>query len=353
MDQEPIDTALLRRFSPLDGLRAGTLEALSQKAVLRQIPVGRPLFFAGATDKKNYYLISGDVQLRTGTTVVATLHGNTPEAQHPITPGIPRRFSAYAGTAVEVLVFDSELLDVLLTWDQTGIYDVKEISADTPVDTGDWMTILLQTKALHGLPPSNLQAIFMRLQRIPCRAGEIVIKQGDEGDYFYVITAGRCAITREDPYTGAVIKLAELEPGETFGDEALIHDGKRSATVTMLTDGALMRVDKKDFNALLTEPMVERVSYREAAEHVAKGGTRWLDVRLPSEFQSTHLAGAINMPLGKMRLDIAQLDPSVHYAIVCDTGRRSAAAAFILNSRGFHTVVVEGGIPPEGLARGQ
>jgi len=30
-------------------------------------------------------------------------------------------------------------------------------------------------------------AIFQRLQRVPCRAGEVVIKQGDEGDYFYII----------------------------------------------------------------------------------------------------------------------------------------------------------------------
>ena len=35
--------------------------------------------------------------------------------------------------------------------------------------------------------PANLQAIFMRMNRQPYRAGEVVIKQGDDGDYFYAI----------------------------------------------------------------------------------------------------------------------------------------------------------------------
>ena len=49
------------------------------------------------------------------------------------------------------------------------------------------MTTLLQTKAFHRIPPANIQAIFMRMQRINYRAGDVVIKQGTEGDYFYVV----------------------------------------------------------------------------------------------------------------------------------------------------------------------
>ena len=125
MEKEPVDMTILRRFSPLDGLRQQNLLALSKKAVLQAIPAGRPLFREGATDKKNYYLVRGDVELRTGAAVVSRLRADTPEARNPITPGNPRRFGAYAVTTVETLVFDSDLLDVLLTWDQTGVYDVK------------------------------------------------------------------------------------------------------------------------------------------------------------------------------------------------------------------------------------
>ena len=94
------------------------------------------------------------------------------------------------------------------------------------------MTTLLQTKAFHRIPPANIQAIFMRMQRVDYKAGEVVIKQGDEGDYFYVIVKGKCAVTRETPLNKEGIKLAELGMGDTFGEEALISDAKRNANVT-------------------------------------------------------------------------------------------------------------------------
>jgi CRP-like cAMP-binding protein len=353
MADTTIDTAVLQRFTPLDGLRRENVSALSKKATLHKVPVGRQLFREGDTEKRSYYLVSGEVELRAGRAVVDRLRADTPEAKHPITPGIPRRFSAYAATPVEILVIDSDLLDVLLTWDQTGVYDVSEITGEVPVDPNDWMAILLQVKAFHRIPASNLQAIFLRLERVNYRAGEVVIKQGGEGDYFYAITAGRCSVAREYPLNPAGIKLAELGPGDSFGDEALISDAKRSATVTMLTDGALARLSKSDFNTLLHEPLLQRVSYAEAAERVANGAARWLDVRLPSEFKSWHLAGAINLPLHMMRLNLGQLDASVHHVVVCDTGRRSSAGAFILNGNGYDAAVLQGGLPPAGGIRGQ
>jgi len=126
------------------------------------------------------------------------------------------------------------------------------------------MTVLLQTKAFHRIPPANLQALFMRMHHVACRAGEVVIKQGDDGDYFYVITKGSAVVTRETPMNRDGLKLAELGVGESFGEEALISDAKRNASVTMLTDGTLMRLAKQDFRTLLNEPMLEWVDLDEA-----------------------------------------------------------------------------------------
>ena len=116
---------------------------------------------------------------------------------------------------VEYLSIDSELLDVMITWDQTGTYEVAELQGQSETDAGgdDWMTTLLHTKAFHRIPPANLQAIFMRMNRQQYRAGELVIKQGDEGDYFYAIVQGRCLVTRESPLNQKGIKLAELGVG--------------------------------------------------------------------------------------------------------------------------------------------
>jgi CRP-like cAMP-binding protein len=344
MENDAIDLGLLRSFTPLDGLKKENLLALARKTALKELPQGRTLFREGDADKRTYYLVRGEVELRAGDSVVALIRAGTVEARNALAPGSTRRFTARAASDIEYISIDSDLLDVLLTWDQTGSYEVEELNAESPVSGDDWMTTLLQTKAFHRIPPANLQAIFLRMQRVGYRAGEVVIKQGDEGDYFYAITKGRCVVTRETPLNREGIRLAELGPGDTFGEEALISESKRNATVTMLTEGALMRLNKQDFNTLLNEPMLRRISYPEAVGLVETRQAKWLDVRLPSEFETFRLPDAVNVPLYFIRLKIKQLDPNQKYVVVCDTGRRSSAGAYILNERGYDAVVLEGGL---------
>lgn len=212
------------------------------------------------------------------------------------------------------------------------------------------MTTLLQTKAFHKVPPANIQAVFMRLQRMDYRRGEVIIKQGDVGDFFYIIVRGTCIVTRETPLNKDGIKLAELKLGDTFGEEALISEAKRNASVSMGTDGTLMRLGKDDFRKLLNEPFLEWVDYAEAKRIVAAGG-QWLDVRLPSEFEHYHAEKSLNIPLYFIRLKLKTLDKNIRYVVCCDTGRRSSAGAYILSERGFQASVLRGGLNSTEIAR--
>jgi len=344
-----VELRLLRSFSPLDGLKNENLRALASKTSVREMGQGRVLFKEGDTDKRTVYLVSGTVDLLSEGHIVGTIKGGTADAKHALAPVLPRRCTArVASDRVEYLSIDSDLLDVLITWDQTGTYEVGELHGGGSAGD-DWMTLLLQSRAFHKIPPANLQAVFMRMQRIDYAAGDTVIRQGDEGDYFYAIVNGRCTVTRETPLNKEGIKLAELGIGDTFGEEALISGAKRNATVTMTTDGTLMRLPKEDFNELLNEPMVHWVSFDEAKGIVAAGG-RWLDVRLPSEFEHCHFESSINVPLYFVRLKLKTLDTSVPYVVCCDNGRRSSAAAYVLSERGFDTHVLQGGIARTDLA---
>lgn len=337
-----LDIKQLRQLSPLNALKKDNLHALSKKTKVREAQAGQALFREGDSEKRTVYVLSGRVELREGSTAIQTIAGGTEEAANPLAPMLPRRYTAIAVEDVAYISIDSDLLDVMLTWDQTGSYEVSELR-DEHGGGDDWMTTLLQTKAFHKIPPANIQAIFMRLQQVNCKAGDVIIKQGDEGDYFYVITRGRCIVTRETPLNREGIKLAELVVGDTFGEEALISEAKRNATVTMETDGSLMRLNKEDFRTLLNEPMLEWLDQDEAERMVAAGG-QWLDVRLPSEYEAYHKDGAINVPLYFMRLKLKTLDPEVKYVVCCDTGRRSSAGAFILSERGFQAYVLRGGL---------
>ena len=349
-DREASTSQLLKTLAPLDGLKRDNLAALAKKVSVRTMNAGRMLFKEGDTDKHSIWLITGMVEIRSGDQTVAMIQGGTPEAKSPLYPGTPRRVSARAVDEISYLAIDSELLDVIITWDQTGSYEVTELQSQVQSAGDDWMTTLLQTKAFHRIPPANIQAIFMRLQRMPYRVGEVVIKQGDEGDYFYVIVNGKCVVTRETPLNKEGIKLAELGPGDSFGEEALIAEAKRNATVTMSTEGTLMRLGKSDFQTLLNEPLLQWVDHDKAKEIVAAGG-KWLDVRLPSEFQNFRIDGAVNIPLYFIRLKLNALDKNTSYVVCCDTGRRSSAAAYILSERGFEAYVLKGGLAATEAAR--
>jgi rhodanese-related sulfurtransferase len=284
--------------------------------------------------------------------VIGTVRSGTPKSKSPLAHILPRPYSAVATSdKIEYLQIDSEFLDVAVTLDQTGAYKVLELNGldENGPGADDWMTALLQTKAFHRIPPANIQAVFMRLQRVDYRAGEVVIKQGDVGDYFYVVVKGICSVARETPLNRDGVKLAELKMGDTFGEEALISNVKRNATITMVTDGTLMRLAKDDFRTLLHEPLLEWVDY-ESAKRIAAEGGQWVDVRLPSEFEHYRAEGAINIPLHSLRLKLKALDRNRHYIVCCDTGRRSSACAYILAERGFHASVLRGGLGATELA---
>jgi CRP-like cAMP-binding protein len=348
VEEREASVQLLKTLAPLDGLKRDNLAALAKKVSIRTLSAGRPLFKEGDTDKRTIWLVTGMIEVSEDGRTVAMIRGGTREARTPLYPQLPRRVTARATEEISYLSIDSELLDVMITWDQTGTYEVAELQAQMESAGGDdWMTTLLQTKAFHRIPPANIQAIFMRLERRPCKAGEVIIKQGDEGDFFYIIVNGKCIVTRETPLNRDGIKLAELGVGDTFGEEALIAEAKRNATVTMTTDGVLMRLNKQDFRELMNEPLLQWVSNDQASEIIAKGG-RWLDVRLPSEHQNLSIEGSLNIPLYFIRLKLSALDRNIPYVVYCDTGRRSSAAAYILVERGFDAYVLTGGLTNSG-----
>lgn len=168
-----------------------------------------------------------------------------------------------------------------------------------------------------------LDKLPKRFERMPVRRGDTVIREGDEWDYYYVVESGRCQVERL--LGGARMVLAELKSGDAFGEEALVSQAKRNATVVVTVDGDLLRLGKKDFNELLCEPLLTRVPLEQASRKVRDGAV-WLDVRYPSEYQYDMLPGAINVPLNEVRNMFALLDRTREYVVYCQSGRRSFAA---------------------------
>jgi len=336
-----IDPKQIKALSPVNSLNPENVQELISKISAVPVETGRYIFKKGDTDKNHVYVLQGEIELVHDKKVVKLIKGGTPEGLLPIAHSFPRPFSARAKGSVVITRINSDMLDIMLTWDQTGSYMVETMEEED--DETDWMSRILHTRAFHRIPPANIQAMFMRMESVNYKAGDKVIDQDGEGDYFYIIKEGRCLVTRSTPANPNGVKLATLTVGDSFGEEALISDTTRNATVTMLSAGHLMRLKKEDFNSLLNEPLLNWVSYEEGKKVVGDGGI-WLDVRLPDEHKAKSIKGSINIPLIFLRMKASSLDKNKKYVIYCDTGRRSSAASFLLNEKEIETFVLTDGV---------
>ncbi len=331
----------LNNYQPLDSLTPDNLKEIAEKLEVIELKKGDTVFKEGDKDDHHIFLYTGNVDLVKAGKTLKTIEAGTTDAKSAIAHIIPRNFSCKAASDVTIFKVDADLLDLMLAWDQTGSFQVEELSGG---DDDDWMTRILQTEAFRRIPPANIQAIFTSLEDIDVNIGDKIITQGEAGDYFYIIKTGRCVVTRKNPGQDNEIKLADLEAGATFGEEALISDATRNASIVMLTKGTLSRLSKDDFLELLNEPMINKTDYTSAALKVKNGDAIWLDVRLPAEFESAHIKRATHMPLIFLRMKMKELDPMVNYILYCDTERRSSSASYILGERGFKTSVLLNGI---------
>ena len=337
-----MDKKLLQELVPLNALSPERFREVSEKIIIEEVLAGRYLFRKGDRDNQSIYLLEGKINLIDGfRKVTSEVEGGTDMSRYAIANQQPRPLSARAVKKCIIARIDSGLLDVFLTWDQSSSAEVVEIGAD---DNQDWMTRILQTEAFIKIPPAMIQSLLIKMQSYPVKAGDVVIRQGDPGDYFYTIHEGRCAVTRKESPGAEAQFLAELGSGTSFGEDALVSDVKRNATVTMLTNGLLMRLAKEDFIELLKNQLVKRVDYEQAAAMVDEDAV-WVDVRTADEYEIGSFEDSVNMPLSNLRDEMSELVFNTKYIICCDTGRRSESAAFLLSHKGFDVYVLEGGIP--------
>ncbi|MGB5729125.1 MAG: cyclic nucleotide-binding domain-containing protein, partial [Thiogranum sp.] len=202
MDQQTMGAAkklnpkkVLRDLVPINALSEAHIGEVTKKAAIEDVRSGRYVFRKGDRDYQSVYLLDGTVELiGDGRNVVSTVKAGSEDALHPLAHKQPRQLSVRASGKVTVARIDSSLLDVLLTWDESAGYDVVEIDAN---DDDDWMTRMLQSQAFLQLPPSNIHQLLMRLESVNASAGDAVVRQGEDGDYFYIVKNGRLAVTRK------------------------------------------------------------------------------------------------------------------------------------------------------------
>ena len=339
----PVADSEIAKLFPLDSLRPETREQLAAEATTAVYRRGEAVFRVGDLDEDTVYLLDGELRCeypdgRTVAHVAGSGHG-----RYSLNDAVPRRFTATVGTAsAKVLRLERRFVEKVITWDQLSRAPTYRFNDDSRPGANSWVFRLLHSHAFARLPTGNLERMFSHFESVSVNSGEVVIREGDAPDNFYVIREGTAAVSKF--LDGASQVVAYLREGDVFGEDALLANATRNATVRMLQGGRLMKLSQEAFNAVLKPPMVSWVLPAQAATQVQEGA-RLVDVRMPEEFALRSIHGAINVPLYRLREDMPGVLASGHRVLVyCNTGERSAAAAFILNSMGYEVSAMHGGL---------
>lgn len=331
------DLNLTHALVPLKDMSESHLLALLDDAVAEVVCTGQTLFTAGSYDAHHVYLLHGTVTLEATDGTRTQIKGR--ETLFAISHHQPRQVTATADSDCSVLRINSERLDKMLTWSQVADYLQLNISRQRDLDEDiDWMMTVLKSNLFFKVPPLNVEQIFSRLTPQIVYAGDVIIRQGEIGDQCYFIKEGEADVFRNAD--GKRHHLATIGVGRCFGEDALVNEAARNATVLMHSDGVLMRLDKQDFYRLLKEPTVVTLAFGDLAAALNKGAV-CVDVRSEEEYSEAHLTQAVNIPLNILAIKSRLLNKDKLYIFYCDTGRRSRAAAYLLAQQGYNAFALD------------
>ncbi len=336
---------LLARFSPFNTLAYEYLSKVIEKASLKEYGKGAIIFKRGRELTESLYLVSGNVDLIDSQFAVTSISSEDESHKVPLNSVSPTKVSAVAKSSVVILSVESDFSDLVLAWSESGNEEPTEVSHEKveqaefdEAEEGDWMSSLLQSPFFNKIPPGNIRQLFMRFKSQKVVADEVIIKEGERGEFFYVLETGSAKVQDKQ---GNI--LAALRPGDYFGEEALVGDTTRNATVMMLTQGKLMCLEKSDFLTLLQEPVRRFISYNDLVKNQESENNRYqlIDVRLPLERRFQSVPNSRNIPLSQLRKNLASLDQSQIYVVTDDAGRRADVAAQLLNQAGYETLILQ------------
>jgi DASS family divalent anion:Na+ symporter len=123
----------------------------------------------------------------------------------------------------------------------------------SPADESNLENFLTRVPLFAEVDRIALAQLAAHLDPIILEEGDTVCRQGEPGDCLYVLTAGRLGVHVHDPDAGVSHRVDGLEPGDFFGEMALLTGEPRSATVRAEAPSRVLRLDRERFEALVRQ----------------------------------------------------------------------------------------------------
>jgi CRP-like cAMP-binding protein len=152
-------------------------------------------------------------------------------------------------------------------------------------ESEELINLLCRSDLMRHLPPERIEALLPCIHTRKLEPGEILFRNGDQGDALYIVKHGQVEVLPEaGSPDGAMQKpIATLSDGQTFGEMALLTGNPRTATIRASTESELLSIGKDDFERLTrNDPelanVVRRLSYERAISNLRASGlnpTTW------------------------------------------------------------------------------
>lgn len=109
------------------------------------------------------------------------------------------------------------------------------------------LELLRRTPLLSDLGRKEIEEVGRLADEIDVPAGRVLMREGDTGSEFFVLVNGTVGIERSGR------RIRTIEPGEFFGEIALLSEGPRTATATAESPATLLVVGHREFHALMDQ----------------------------------------------------------------------------------------------------
>ncbi len=337
-----LELSRLKTIYPLNRLDNSDLTKLQAHIRLLTLHQGRDLFVVGEDPSERYYLLDGALQLvdadESSFESVTPVDGGESLPLPFIAPSMQRCFALEDS---QILCINRLRLDEIMAASRSLENQMRTMRIKRP-DNKDqtFEEVFNAAPGVCNLSAAARDTAYQCTTPMALEAGDILIEQGDPADYWYMLVEGKCEVWFQRD--GNSVKINEYGPGGSIGDDALISNLPRNASVHMTEPGTVLRMDGDDFRRTLKPYLVRSIDYVEARHKVHKGGN-WIDVRMPREVHGRRIKGALNIPHPIIRAKLFSGSSEKTYVVVCATLRDSPVIAYTLRKYGFDAYFLVGG----------
>lgn len=174
-----------------------------------------------------------------------------------------RRFAEEEEATILLVTHDDRILDVA---DRiVKMSDGRVISNVVVGETEIRCKFLVKCKLFAELSPQTLSQVADQMAREKFAPGETIVRQGDEGDKFYLVRTGKVEVLRDED--GRSKQVAVIEEGSYFGETALLTDQPRNATVRAIDKTEVYSLGKSEFRRVLDESTTFAAQLRQVLFH--------------------------------------------------------------------------------------